>query len=440
MRNPIEYISHIFCPVLLAALMVLAPAQGSAQEPEATVCQAAAADSVALPDSVVPPRPHPDIPEPAAVGIIVRDLATGEDIAFRNPDTLLVPASILKCVTSACALLDNKADMRFVTTAFTRGAVSDRQLWGDLVIVASGDPTTDSPYFPANAAFADSVAANMATLGIDSIRGQIMFDTSLVPGGGPSTHWLSDDYKWDYGAGHFAINYKGNRLPPDRAMPDPPGYFYDALENALLADSITVLGEDIEVTGAPRELYRRYSPPARDIMRSMMVRSDNMFAEAMLRSLAPGDNVEAAIVRERQLLGRLGISTGNISINDGSGLARDNRVTPRFMADVLQAMARDPRSGDYTALFPKAGVEGTVRKVLKDTPLAGKLLLKSGSMRGVQCYAGYKTDDCGIPTHAVVIIVNRFTCPRATVVSEAEAFLKETFLPVSEDNSTTEEQ
>ena len=105
MRNLLKYISHIICLVLLAALMVLAPAKGSAQEPEATGCPAAAADSVALPDSVIPPRPHPDIPEPAVVGIIVRDLATGEDIASRNPDTLLVPASILKCVTSACALL-----------------------------------------------------------------------------------------------------------------------------------------------------------------------------------------------------------------------------------------------------------------------------------------------------------------------------------------------
>ena len=395
----------------------------------------AAADSVAVPDSIIPPRPHPDIPEPAAVGILVRDLITGEDIASRNPDASLAPASILKSITSACALLDEKGEMRFITSVFTHGAIRDRQLWGDLIIVASGDPTTDAPHFPMNAALADSIAARVAALGIDSIRGQIVFDSTLVPGGGPSLHWLPADHKYDYGAGHYAINYKGNILPPDKAMPDPPGYFYDALEGALLADSIHILGDNLDVTGEPHELYRRYSPPCKEIMRSMMVRSDNMFAEGILRSLAPGENVDAAIRREKRLLANLGITADNICIYDGSGLTRDNRVTPRFMADVLEAMASSQWGREYCALFPKAGVEGTVRRLLQDTPLAGKLLLKSGSMRGVQCYAGYKTDDNGIPTHAVVIIVNRFTCPRANVVNEVETFLTETFLPPAEAES-----
>lgn len=171
-----------------------------------------------------------------------------------------------------------------------------------------------------------------------------------------------------------------------------------------------------------------------------MVRSDNMFAEAMLRSLAPGEDIDGAVAREKQLLQRLGTDPRDVIINDGSGLARDNRVSPRFMADMLQAMARTPRAADYIGFFPKAGEEGTVRKVLKDTPLAGKLVLKSGSVRGVQCYAGYKLGDSGEPTHAVVIMVNRFTCPRAKVVAEAEKFLSETFLPATEtvhESSTT---
>lgn len=441
MRYIIEYIYRIFLPVALAVIVLALPQQASAQEPMAADTSAqAATDSVVPADSIIPPRPKPDIPEPAVVGIVIRDLATGEDIVSRNPDALLAPASILKSITSACALLDDKADMRFLTKACIRGKIKDRQLWGDLIVVASGDPTTDDPHFPENAALVDSIAARVAALGIDSIRGQIMFDTSLVPEGGPSPHWLPGDYKYDYGAGHFAINYKGNSLPPDKAMPDPPGFFYDALENALLADSIFVIGDDFDSKGKLREIYRRYSPPAKDIMRSMMVRSDNMFAEAMLRSLAPGRDVKAAVAREKQILDRMGVPAGRVCINDGSGLARNNLVTPSFMADVFQAMAGSKVADEYLALFPKAGVEGTVRRLLANTPLAGQLRLKSGSMRGVQCYAGYKTTPDGKPTHAVVFIVNRFICPRSTVVSEAEAFLLETFCPEQEPVTTSAEQ
>lgn len=44
----------------------------------------------------------------ASVGIVVRNLTTGKDVVTENPDRLLTPASILKCVTAAAAILDNK--------------------------------------------------------------------------------------------------------------------------------------------------------------------------------------------------------------------------------------------------------------------------------------------------------------------------------------------
>jgi D-alanyl-D-alanine carboxypeptidase/D-alanyl-D-alanine-endopeptidase (penicillin-binding protein 4) len=48
-----------------------------------------------------------------------------------------------------------------------------------------------------------------------------------------------------------------------------------------------------------------------------------------------------------------------------------------------------------------------------NTRLSGKLVLKTGSMNGVQCYAGYKIDDNGNPTHVVVIMANSFFGTRA---------------------------
>jgi D-alanyl-D-alanine carboxypeptidase/D-alanyl-D-alanine-endopeptidase (penicillin-binding protein 4) len=65
------------------------------------------------------------------------------------------------------------------------------------------------------------------------------------------------------------------------------------------------------------------------------------------------------------------------------------------------------------SLFPVAGKTGTVKSFMLNTRLSGKLVLKTGSMNGVQCYAGYKIDDNGKPTHVVVIMANSFFGTRA---------------------------
>ena len=79
------------------------------------------------------------------------------------------------------------------------------------------------------------------------------------------------------------------------------------------------------------------------------------------------------------------------------------------MADVLTYMAKNSHADTFVSLFPKVGREGTVKNFLKNTALDGKLVLKSGSMNGVHCYAGYKIGTNGKPTHAVVVIVNNFS-------------------------------
>jgi D-alanyl-D-alanine carboxypeptidase/D-alanyl-D-alanine-endopeptidase len=90
-------------------------------------------------------------------------------------------------------------------------------------------------------------------------------------------------------------------------------------------------------------------------------------------------------------------------------------------------MAFTHKAALYANLFPRVGIEGTVKALLSDTPLAGKLALKSGSMKGVLCYAGYKLDETGTPTHAVVVMVNGFTCKMTTVRKAIAEFLLERF-------------
>jgi D-alanyl-D-alanine carboxypeptidase/D-alanyl-D-alanine-endopeptidase (penicillin-binding protein 4) len=120
----------------------------------------------------------------------------------------------------------------------------------------------------------------------------------------------------------------------------------------------------------------------------------------------------------KNTLKSIGVDLSNMKIADGSGLAVTNRLSPRFLGSLLTKMAQSDDAKNYVSLFPAVGKEGSVRSLLADTRLAGKLVMKSGSMSGVLCYAGYKLDDSGQPTHVVIIMVNGFTC-RVTEVRSA---------------------
>ena len=176
-----------------------------------------------------------------------------------------------------------------------------------------------------------------------------------------------------------------------------------------------------------RSIATIISPTLAEILRVTLETSHNLYAEAMLRKLAPWGNRADALKRETALLAENGIDVESARIFDGSGLTRANSMTPRFMASLLAYCARQPWGSRYIAYFPLVGREGTVRRLLSDSPLAGQLALKSGSMNGVQTYAGYKLDMKGLPTHVVVVMVNDFTTTRARVVKSIETFLEKQF-------------
>lgn len=361
----------------------------------------------------------------ASIGVVVRDLTTGKDLVSYNADKMLTPASILKCVTATSVFLANEEDSCFHTVFATEGAVdSDTILAGNLIIRAVGDPSVCSRHFPEYGGLADSVAVRLRNRGIREVAGSIEIDSARFREQGPGRKWELEDLKWSYGAGLYPLNYKDNTVPVDRSMDDPGEEFVIDLEERLNANGIRVMWGDYEQLDCPSmPLYDYYSPEARDILKTTLYESHNMFAEGMLRSLSPRGMVKDALAREYQLLKDAGLDTGQLQAYDGSGLTRASSTTPRFMTEMLQMMAYRPDASSYVSLFPKVGIDGTVKKLLCGTPLEGRLVLKSGSMKGVYCYVGYLIGDSGLPTHTVVIMINGFTCSRAAVKKGIESFL-----------------
>lgn len=220
-------------------------------------------------------------------------------------------------------------------------------------------------------------------------------------------------------------------------------WYANPAPHRLLADSIeqSLSSHDIghhpsteglsHHTGDTLQLLDYPSPPLTEILESMLFRSDNMYAEGVLRTLPLAAGLPATTANGVHIVNKLwksrGLDTDGLAMKDGSGLARNGWATPQFLCDVLRlAYAdRDSIGADYSQLLPRAGREGSVKRLLLRTPLRGKIVLKSGSMGGVQCYAGYYP--ASRPRYAVAIMVNNFPSKRSQVVSQVQTLLLDLF-------------
>jgi D-alanyl-D-alanine carboxypeptidase/D-alanyl-D-alanine-endopeptidase (penicillin-binding protein 4) len=147
---------------------------------------------------------YPEL-ETALVGIMVQSVKTGEILYQHNANTLMMPASNEKIPTSAAALVRLGPDFRYQTPVYIAGKIEDGILKGDLIIVASGDPTFSSRFCENKTdcyifqAWADSLRAK----GINAIEGDIIgiddvFDDESI-GYGWSLNNLSYSYSTQIG-------------------------------------------------------------------------------------------------------------------------------------------------------------------------------------------------------------------------------------------------
>ena len=419
----------------------------------------------------------------ARTGIYIENLASGKIETDYNACVPFTPASVMKCVTSATAQIVLKPDFRFRTTVRPTGHIASGVLQGNLLVIGGADPTLGSRHFPENDCFAKEVVAYLRKIGVDSIAGDIIVDDSCLPSIGISPFWLQEDIAWEYGAGLYGVNFRDNSFPltvrpgvePESgqvevvnklrrdktgevfamraydspvltltgtitgpsytsrySMPSPSFSLYNYLIGELAECGIGCAGDTFDNNENAAEPMVFMSPQRDEILRSLMMHSNNLFAEGMLRATVLGNSAnrrgfDDAVTAETALWRGCGLDMNGSRWLDGCGLAPVQRITPKTLACVLTHMARSPRSADYVALFPLAGVEGTVRSLLAKTPLSGKMALKSGSMNSVVCYAGYKLNDDGKPTHAVVIMVNGFGCSASAVRKAVSVYLQNRF-------------
>ncbi|WP_435796243.1 D-alanyl-D-alanine carboxypeptidase/D-alanyl-D-alanine endopeptidase [Micromonospora chersina] len=354
------------------------------------------------------------------VNVSVADVTTGQALYGSGQDAPTVPASVTKLATGVAVLAARGPAYRIPTRAVAGAAP------GEVVLVGGGDPTlaVDKNGFYPGAARLDDLAAQVRKALGGTAPTKVTVDSSLFTGPVYGPGWDSDILTGGFGAAITALMTDGARRDPAEArrteeamnhaaerVPQP-----DLTAGRQFAKLLGLSGAAAEVqrgtapadsgasaagTPAPgAELGKVESLPMVRLVDIMISDSDNVIAEAMARQVAlakgkPGSFAGGAAATD-QMLGELGLPADEISLADGSGLSRTNRISPSLLTDLI-TLAGNGSHPDLAAIFgglPVGGWSGTLDERYQASVTkagAGVVRAKTGTLSGVNAIAGLVT-------------------------------------------------
>jgi len=153
---------------------------------------------------------------------------------------------------------------------------------------------------------------------------------------------------------------------------------------------------DFMAPGSPKRLLTIPAPPLKVLLTRMLKRSDNFYAEMILRTssrfgtAATADEVRGDLF---VLLKKNGINTSGLRMEDGSGLSRYSLITPQAMTQLLNAAQKLPhdKADIFWNALPIAGVDGTLGKRMKSTFAQNNVRAKTGTFNTACNLSGYVT-------------------------------------------------
>ena len=186
------------------------------------------------------------------------------------------------------------------------------------------------------------------------------------------------------------------------ALPDPALFALQAFRQALQKQGITVTGELQLLTQPPdyttlQRIHTHQSPELKDIILIVNKRSFNLYADMLLRHLAlhagQKGSIENGLTQLKHFLTRRKIVTPQeVVLYDGSGLARDNLLTPQALLSTLHYMTHSPYFEYYYNSLATPDDRGDLlllRRFLKPLKKVDEVRLKGGTIDNVKAAAGY---------------------------------------------------
>ena len=228
----------------------------------------------------------------------------------------------------------------------------------------------------------------------------------------------------------------GNPTNRVTTIDNPTRYFTEALRLALLERGIVVSegAFDIDefaagaVPGSARRLIaRRDSAPLSALGAHFLKVSQNFYGEMFLKAAGRGPSRPgtAAAGRQaaRETLGAWGVTADSFVMSDGSGLSRYDYVTSDAIVAILKHVWNDEKlRGPFLAALPVSAYDGTLSSRMRNTPLAGRVQAKTGTIANMRALSGFLTTDSG-ERIVFSIIANHYTAPTAEIDAVAEKLL-----------------
>jgi D-alanyl-D-alanine carboxypeptidase/D-alanyl-D-alanine-endopeptidase (penicillin-binding protein 4) len=128
-------------------------------------------------------------------------------------------------------------------------------------------------------------------------------------------------------------------------------------------------------------------------------------ATSTSQSASTPSSKQCATAQIFEYLSAKGIDPSGIVLENGSGLSRQERISAKQLADIIVMAYQQPTSAEFVSSLPIAGKDGTMQRRLSQPCLAGRLRLKTGSLRNVTSIAGLYLPPTGSP-HVLVIMIN----------------------------------
>lgn len=209
-------------------------------------------------------------------------------------------------------------------------------------------------------------------------------------------------------AGSHLVVVKGTL--PEKSAPrklilaiEEPALHAAVLLKALLEERGVLVGgvaraRHESVAGGPNDAARQVfadhvSVPLRDAVKLVNKISQNLHTEVLLRSAmrqtGTWSSPDELMKFPAAFYAQAGIAVEDVLQTDGSGLSRHDMVTPRAVVSLLRYAQGQTWFGPYYASLPVAGVDGTLEERMKNTPAAGRVHAKTGSVEHVRTMSGF---------------------------------------------------
>jgi D-alanyl-D-alanine carboxypeptidase/D-alanyl-D-alanine-endopeptidase (penicillin-binding protein 4) len=206
------------------------------------------------------------------------------------------------------------------------------------------------------------------------------------------------------------IKVTGEVLPNSRAINDAASisnqtlFFATVMKETLQENGVTVQGKALDCDDIPNwqhtptdfaTLDVQQSPPFAQVLKTMEKESQNLYAETFVRTLGlqlkglgTFENGRSVV---QETLQQWGSAPNVYQYYDGSGLSRQDYISPNVLVNVLSQMRQSPYWSTWYEALPIAGRDGTLQNRMKGTAAENNVRGKTGTISNVRGMSGYVT-------------------------------------------------